>query len=158
MLLKFNSLIIAIIIFGMSVSAFARQVGEVSTVFRALGANDKIVVESFVDPQIPEIHCFLSRAKTGGLAGSVGVAEDRSEASISCVKTAPVNKTKILTEIVNGKHEGFDVFKKSTSLTFKTIQVVRFFDKPSNSVIYLTYSDKLIDGSPNNAIFAVSLN
>ena len=113
MSLKFKSLVLLILLF-ISSSLFARQVGEVSTVFRALGANDKIVVESFVDPQIPEIHCFLSRAKTGGLAGSVGVAEDRSEASISCVKTASVNKTKILAEIVNGKHEGFDVFKKST--------------------------------------------
>lgn len=153
-----SKLVVLALLLSFSTLALSRTIGEVSTVFRALGANDKIIIEAFPDPQIPEISCYLSRAKAGGVTGAIGVAEDRSEASISCVKKSAVAKTKVLDEIVRGKHEGHDVFKKSTSIAFKTIQVVRFYDKESNTVVYLAYSDKLIEGSPNNAVFAVTLN
>lgn len=153
MFLKFNLFILMLIVYTLS---FARDIGSVSTTFRALGANDKIVVVAFQDPHIPEITCYLSRAKTGGISGAVGVAEDKSEASISCIKTKPVKS--VSKDVISGKLNGENVYKVNTSITFKTLQVVRFYDKDTNSAVYLTYSDKLIDGSPNNTVFAVSLN
>jgi catabolite regulation protein CreA len=66
----------------------AEQIGEVRTKFKFLGANDKIVVEAFDDPDIPGATCFLSRAKTGGISGSIGMAEDTSDASLACRRVA----------------------------------------------------------------------
>lgn len=68
----------------------AESIGSVSTRFKLLGANDKIVVEAFDDPDVAGATCYLSRAKTGGISGTVGVAEDRSEASIACRQTGPI--------------------------------------------------------------------
>lgn len=139
-----------------STTVFARDIGSVNTTFKVLGANDKIVVVAFEDPHIPEITCYLSRAKTGGVSGAVGLAEDKSEASLACVRTQPIKS--LNKKVTSGDLDGENVYKVNTSITFKTLQVVRFYDKKTNSVTYLTYSDKLIDGSPNNSVFAVSLN
>ena len=128
--------------------AAAEEVGEVSTAFKLLGANHKIVVEAFDDPEIPGVSCFLSRAKTGGISGSLGLAEDTSDASIACRQTGPI----ALPEEIE---DGEPVFRKRTSLVFKKLQVVRFYDETRNTLIYLSYSDKMIDGSPKNAISAV---
>ena len=144
-----------IVLLLVSSNTIAEQIGEVSTKFRAFSANDKIVIEAFEDPDIKGVSCFLSRAKTGGVSGAVGLAEDRSEASISCVKT--LNTLVIPKSILGGKDNGVDVFKKSTSIMFKSIQVVRFYDAKRQALVYLTYSDKLIEGSPDNGIFALSV-
>jgi CreA protein len=132
----------------------AEQLGTVSTKFRMLGPNDKIVVEAFDDPAVPGVTCYLSRAKTGGVGGAVGLAEDTSDASIACRQTGPVQ---LPTDIRNNSRDGEEVFKKRTSILFKTMQVVRFYDAKRNSLIYLTYSDKLVEGSPKNSITAVPL-
>lgn len=152
MYLKFS---LFICLFLASFLVQARVIGEVSTTFRAFSANDKIIIESFNDPDIPEISCYLSRAKTGGISGAIGVAEDRSEASIQCVRNGNIKQ--IPKKILNGDSDGDNVFKRNTSLTFKTIQVVRFYDKDNHALVYMTYSDKLIEGSPNNSITAVPL-
>ncbi len=131
-----------------STGAFAEEVGEVSTAFKLLGANHKIVLEAFDDPKVSGISCFLSRAKTGGVSGSLGLATDTSDASIACRQTGPV---RYLDKIEAGEQ----VFQQRTSILFKKLQVVRFFDPTRNTLIYLTYSDKLIDGSPQNSISAV---
>jgi CreA protein len=68
----------------------AEEIGKVSTTFKFLGANDKIVIEAFDDPDINGATCYVSRAKTGGVKGSIGVAEDTSDASISCRQTGPI--------------------------------------------------------------------
>jgi len=129
-------------------SAAAEEVGSVDTAFKLLGANHKIVIEAFDDPKISGVSCFVSRAKTGGISGSLGLAEDTSDASIACRQTGPIR--------VNGELEdGEEVFGRRASILFKRVQVVRFFDESRNTLIYLTYSDKLIDGSPKNAISAV---
>ncbi len=128
--------------------AAAEQVGEVSTAFKLLGANHKIVVEAFDDPKVEGVSCFVSRAKTGGISGSLGLAEDTSDASIACRQTGPIR-------YLDALDAGEEVFKKRTSLVFKTIQVVRFYDPKRNTLLYLTYSDKLVDGSPKNALSAV---
>lgn len=134
--------------FGFSGSSAAEEVGEVSTAFKLLGANHKIVVEAFDDPEVPGVSCFLSRAKTGGIKGSLGLAEDTSDASIACRQTGAIT-------LPEGLEDGERVFKQRTSILFKKIQVVRFYDERRNTLIYLSYSDKLIDGSPKNALSAV---
>ncbi len=70
--------------------ALADTIGEVSTVFKWVGPNDKIVVEAFDDPKVSGVTCYLSRAKTGGVKGGLGLAEDRAEASIACRQVGPI--------------------------------------------------------------------
>jgi CreA protein len=113
----------------------AEVIGSVSTKFKLLGANDKIVIEAFDDPDIKGATCYLSRAKTGGVSGVVGIAEDTSDASIACRQIGPITLSE---EIKSGKADGEEVFKKSTSLLFKSLQVVRFYDSKRNVLIYLT--------------------
>ena len=132
----------------LSSSAIADEVGEVSTAFKLLGANHKIVVEAFDDPDVPGVSCFVSRAKTGGIKGSLGLAEDTSDASIACRQTGEITLPEDL-------KEGEQVFRQRTSILFKKIQVVRFYDETRKTLVYLSYSDKLIDGSPKNSISAV---
>jgi CreA protein len=129
-------------------AAGAEEIGDVDTAFKLLGANHKIVVEAFDDPEVEGVSCFLSRARTGGITGSLGLAEDTSDASIACRQTGPIQ--------FRGELEAGDrVFRERTSILFKTMQVVRFYDPRRATLIYLTYSDKLVDGSPKNAISAV---
>lgn len=133
---------------------FGEEIGSVDTAFKFIGANHKIVIEAFDDPKVDGVSCHLSRAKTGGLKGTFGVAEDTSDASIACRQTGVITLPK---EVASKKSDGERVFKESTSLLFKHIQVVRFYDAKRNTLIYLTYSDKLIDGSPQNAISTVQI-
>jgi CreA protein len=134
--------------------AQAEQIGEVSTAFKLLGANHKIVIDAFDDPDIAGATCYVSRAKTGGVKGSLGLAEDTTDASIACRQTGPITLPE---DVVNGERDGERVFRKSTSILFKKLQVVRFYDQKRNVLVYLTYSDKLIDGSPKNSISAIEV-
>jgi len=130
--------------------AGAEQIGQVSTVFKMVGPNDRIVVEAFDDPKVEGVTCYLSRAKTGGVKGGLGLAEDRAEASIACRQVGPIRLPQDL-------KEGEEVFKERTSLVFKTMQVVRFHDKKRNTLVYLVYSDRMIEGSPQNAVTAIPI-
>ncbi|QSL93801.1 CreA family protein [Ectopseudomonas toyotomiensis] len=130
--------------------ALAETIGEVSTVFKWVGPNDKIVVEAFDDPKVDGVTCYLSRAKTGGVKGGLGLAEDRAEASIACRQVGPIAFKGTL-------KDGEEVFKERTSLVFKTMQVVRFFDSKRNTLVYLVYSDRVIEGSPQNAVTAIPI-
>lgn len=132
--------------------AQAEQIGSVDTVFKWLGPDHKIVVEAFDDPDVQNVTCYISRAKTGGIKGGLGLAEDT--AAISCQQVGPIELTD---KIKNGKSQGDVVFQKRTSLVFKKLQVVRFYDAKRNALVYLTYSDKVVDGSPKNAISAVPI-
>ena len=135
-------------------SAQAEQVGSVDTVFKLLGPDHKILVEAFDDPDVKNVTCYISRAKIGGIKGGLGLAEDTADAAISCQQVGPIE---LSDKIKNGKAEGDVVFQKRTSLVFKKLQVVRFYDAKRNSLIYLSYSDKVIDGSPKNALSAVPI-
>ncbi|MCT4626910.1 protein CreA [Halodesulfovibrio sp.] len=151
--MKIRILLLAVaLVLGMTSVAAAEEIGSVSTVFKLLGANDKIVIEAFDDPEIDGVTCYLSRAKKGGVKGSLGVAEDTSDASIDCVQTGPIT---LPSRVKSGKDDGEAVFKKRTSLLFKTMQVVRFFDPKRNVLVYLTYSDRVVEGSPKNSISTV---
>ncbi|MBP7242950.1 CreA family protein [Amaricoccus sp.] len=128
----------------------AEEIGEVTTAFKILGANHRIVIEAFDDPKVEGVSCYVSRARTGGISGSLGLAEDTSDASIACRQVGPI---RFRSELEDGE----EVFGRRASVMFKRIQVVRFFDEARNVLVYLTYSDKLIDGSPQNAISAVAV-
>jgi CreA protein len=124
--------------------------GSVSTQFRWLGPNDKIVVDGFDDPKVQGVACHISRAQTGGVKGAFGVAEDTSDASISCRQIGPI---RFLAEFKDGER----VFDEKRSLIFKSLQVVRFFDRRRNVLVYVTYSDRVISGSPKNSISSVPI-
>lgn len=141
--------LVALLALG-SLSAHAETIGEVSTVFKLLGPDHKIVIEAFDDPKVEGVTCYLSRAKTGGIRGGLGIAEDRSDASIACRQIGPI-------KMAGDLKDGEEVFKERTSLVFKSMQVVRFFDKKRNTLIYMAYSDRLIEGSPKNSVTAIPI-
>jgi len=126
----------------------SEEIGSVDTEFKFFGPDHKIVVEAFDDPKIEGITCHLSRSRKGGFKGMVGLAEETSDASIACRQVGPIRVTGEL-------KEGERVFSESRSLIFKKLQVVRFFDKKRQTYIYLVYSDRVIEGSPQNAISTV---
>jgi CreA protein len=122
--------------------------GEVSTRFRWLGPNDRIVVDGFDDPKVKGVACHISRAVTGGIKGELGVAEDTSDASIACRQIGPI-------QIAADIKEGESVFDERRSLVFKRLQVVRFYDRERNVLVYVSYSDRVLQGSPKNSISSV---
>src|SRR6266446_8448088 len=124
--------------------------GSVSTRFHLLGPNDKIVVDGFDDPKVDGVACHIARAQTGGLKGGLGVAEDTSDASIACRQVGPI---RIAEELRDGER----VFDERRSLLFKTLQVVRFFDRQRSVLVYVAYSDRVIEGSPKNSISSVPI-
>jgi len=97
------------------------------------------------------VTCYLSRAKTGGIKGAFGLAEDKAEASIACRQVGPIAFTGPLPRQA-------EVFNERMSVLFKRLRVVRMVDPKRNALVYLTYSDRLIDGSPQNSVTAVPVN
>ena len=134
-----------------STAVHAETIGEVSTVWKLIGPNHKVVVEAYDDPRVDGVTCYVSRAKTGGIAGAVGLAEDLADASIACRQVGELRFREPLP-----KHE--EVFSERLSVLFKRLQVVRMVDAKRNVLVYLTYSDKLIDGSPKNSVTAVAVD
>ncbi len=133
-------------------NAGSEQVGSVDTVFLWLGPDHKIVVEAYDDPKVAGVTCYVSRAKTGGIKGALGLAEDKSEASIACRQTGPIG-------FPGGKpiDKQEEMFNERISLVFKKLRVVRMVDAKRNTLVYLTYSDRVIEGSPQNSVTAVPI-
>ena len=131
--------------------AWAEPIGEVDTVFKFIGPDHKIVVDAHDDPNVNGVTCYVSRAKTGGIKGALGVAEDKSEASIDCEQVGPITFTGPLSVQE-------EIFTERISLVFKKIRVVRMVDKKRNALVYLTYSDRLIEGSPQNSVTAIAVD
>ena len=129
-------------------SARAETIGSVDTVFKLIGPDHKIVVEAYDDPGVVGVTCYVSRAKTGGIKGALGLAEDKAEASIACRQVGPISFPKPL-------RQQEEVFSERISLVFKRLRIVRMVDTQRNVLVYLTYSEKLIDGSPQNSVTAV---
>ena len=146
--MKYKHLILSLSLIMLGPLAHAEEIGSVDTVFKMIGPDHKIVVEAFDDPDVKNVTCYVSRAKTGGIKGGLGLAEDTSDAAISCQQVGPIE---LSDRIKNGKAQGEVVFKKRTSLVFKSLQVVRFYDAKRNALAYLAYSDKVVEGSPKNA-------
>jgi CreA protein len=128
--------------------ACAEKFGEVSTEFILTGPNSKIVVEAFDDPQVPGVTCHVSYPTKGGLKGALGLVEERSEASIACRQIGPIT-------VPGNLKEGDEVFSKSRSILFKKLHVVRFMDRKRNVLVYLAFTDKLVDGSHKHSISSV---
>ena len=128
--------------------AGAEQIGEVDTVFKFLGPDHKIVVDAHDDPKVNGVTCYVSRAKTGGIKGGLGLAEDKAEASIACRQTGTIS----FVQPISKKEE---MYSERISLIFKRLQVVRMVDVKRNTLVYLTYSDRVIEGSPQNSVTAV---
>ena len=139
--------------FGLAMSvaisaASAETIGSVDTVFKFIGPDHKIVVEVFDDPRVGGVSCYLSRAKTGGIKGAIGLAEDKADSSVACRQVGALS--------FNGKvPRQEEVFTERSSIFFKHVRVVRMVDPKRNALVYLVYSDKLIEGSPKNSVTAV---
>ena len=131
-----------------SASAFSETIGCVTTEWKLLGANHKVCVESFSDPKVSGVTCHVSQARTGGVSGSLGLAQDPSQFSLSCRQTGPINLPDKLP-----KNEV--VFSEDTSILFKETRVVRMWDAASRTLVYLAISRKLIEGAPANSISTV---
>jgi CreA protein len=124
------------------------RIDAISTQFRWLGPNDKIVVERYDDPKIRNISCYLSRAETGGVKGGLGFAEDPSRFSVAC---RAVGRIEVPAGLPKSEVIGF----ASASLFFKTFQIHRAVDPEKNVLVYTVVSTKLINGSPFNSISVV---
>lgn len=131
--------------------AAGEKVGTVDTAFKLIGRDHDIIVEAYDDPAVKGVTCYVSRARIGGIKGTLGLAEDRAEASIACRQVGPVSFPQPL-------KQQEEVFSERMSLLFKRLRIVRMVDTPRNTLVYLTYSDKLIDGSPQNSVTAVPVD
>lgn len=132
-------------------AASGEKIGSVDTAFQWLGRDHDIIVEAYDDPRVQGVTCYLSRARVGGIKGTLGLAEDRAEASIACRQIGPIQFAKPL-------KQQEEVFNERISLVFKRLRVMRMVDEKRNALVYLTYSDKLIDGSPQNSVTAVPVD
>ena len=130
-------------------AARAESIGEVDTVFKFIGPDHKIVVDAYDDPKVQGVTCYVSRAKTGGVKGALGLAEDKAEASIACRQVGPISFVGKPLELQE------EVFTERISLVFKKLRVVRMVDQKRSTLVYLTYSDRVIEGSPQNGVTAV---
>jgi CreA protein len=132
-------------------TAHAEPIGAVDTAFQWVGPDHKIVVDAYDDPKVNGITCYVSHAKTGGIKGALGIAEDKSDASIACRQVGPVSVKEPLPQQE-------EVFNERLSILFKRLRIVRMVDRNRNTLVYLTYSDRLVDGSPQNAVTAVAVD
>src|SRR3954471_25058409 len=132
-------------------AAHAEPIGDVNTAFQWIGPDHKIVVEAYDDPKVAGVACYVSRAKTGGIKGALGLAEDKSEASIACRQVGPISFKQPLPQQE-------EVFNERLSIVFKRLRIVRMVDHARNTLVYLTYSDRLVEGSPQNSVTAVPVD
>ena len=121
-----------------------------STVWRLLSPDAKLAVYAIDDPLVENVACHFTLPEIGGWKGWAGFAEERSETSISCRQIGPVS--------FKGKFEqGEEAFRERRSLFFKKVQIVRGCDAKRNTLVYLIYSDRVIEGSPQNSTSSVPI-
>ncbi len=149
--MKKHVLLLPLLMLVLASAAPAETIGDVDTAFKLIGPDHKIVVDAYDDPKVNGVTCYVSRAKTGGVSGALGFAEDKAEASIACRQVGPI----AIKEALPKREE---VYSERLSILFKRLRVVRMVDAKRNTLVYLTYSDLLIDGSPKNAITAVAVD
>jgi CreA protein len=129
------------------------RIGAVSTTFRMLGRNDRIVIDRYDDPKVDNVSCYMSRAETGGMKGSLGLATDPSRFSIACRATGPVS-------LKGNLPDNEVVFGASANWLFKEIRVSRVWDKQKRVIVYLVWSTQALtpEGSPYNSVSAVAVD
>jgi CreA protein len=132
-----------------------KEIGHVNTALTNLGLtrSHRVVVERFDDPKVQGVSCFISQARTGGVSGMVGLAEDPARFALSCTAIGPVR----VAENARRGERGERVYESDTSLFFKETRVHRFIDEERGVVVYLAWSTRLVEGSPYNAVAAVPL-
>lgn len=130
------------------VGSHAETVGCVTTAWKIIGANHRVCVEAFADPKVPGVTCHVSQARTGGISGSLGLAEDPSQFSLACRQTGPITLPAKLPE-------SEVVLSEDTSILFKETRVVRMWDARHNTLVYLAVSRRLVEGSPANSLSTV---
>jgi len=126
----------------------SEEIGAVSTNFRLLGPNDKVLVQRFDDPKVANVSCYASFAQTGGIAGGAGVAENPSQFALNCIKHGPVT---LPADLPDQEEMG----SISASFLFKHFIITRMVDRQTNTLVYVLISTKLLHGSPANAVSAV---
>jgi len=141
-------LCITCILAAVATSALAEEIDCVTTEWKLLGSNHKVCVSAFDDPDLPCVTCYMSQARTGGVSGAVGLAEDPSEFSLDCRQTCPIT----LPEKFPKKKK---VFSEGTSIMFKDTEVNRLYDAKRKAVIYLAISRRIVSGSPKNSISTI---
>ncbi len=126
------------------------RVGDVSTTFRLLGRNDRIVVDRYDDPRVANVSCYLSRAETGGIKGSIGLATDPSRFSIACRAVGPVS-------VPDRLPQNETAFGASANWLFKEIRINRMWDPEKRVLVYLVWSTQALTpgGSPYNSVSVV---
>jgi CreA protein len=121
-----------------------------STVFKLLSPNDKLATYGVDDPEVEGVACHFTIPEKGGFTGWLGLAEQVSDISLACRQIGPIRfKDKM--------EQGGDMFRQRRSLFFKKMQIVRGCDAKRNVLVYMVYSDKLIDGSPKNSTSSVPI-
>ncbi|MBL8428632.1 MAG: CreA family protein [Dechloromonas sp.] len=128
----------------------AEEVGCATTTWKLIGANHRVCAYAYDDPKIPGVTCHVSQARTGGVKGSFGLAEDPSQFSIACRQIGPITLPAKLPE-------SEVVFSDDTSIFFKETNVHRFFDQKRNVLVYMAISRKIIEGAPANSISTVPI-
>jgi len=119
-----------------------------STVFKWLSPNDKLATYGLDDPEVEGVACHFTVPEKGGFKGWIGVAEEVSDISLACRQIGPIRfKAKF--------EQGDDVFRQRRSLFFKKMQIVRGCDAKRNVLVYMVYSDRIIEGSPKNSTSSV---
>lgn len=146
----FSLLLLAALALPASFSVAAEEIGCATTTWKLIGANHRVCVYAYDDPRIPGVTCHVSQARTGGVKGSFGLAEDPSQFSLACRQVGPINLPARLPEDET-------VFSEDTSLIFKETKITRFLDKQRNVLVYLAISRKIIEGAPANAISTVPI-
>ena len=128
----------------------AEEIECATTAWKLIGANHRVCVSAYDDPKIPGVTCHISQARTGGVKGSLGLAEDPSQFSLACRQIGPNTlPAKLPDDEV--------VFTDDTSLLFKETKIHRFIDRKRNVLIYLAISRRVIEGAPANAISTVPI-
>jgi len=146
----FTRLLLAALALPASFSVAAEEIGCATTTWKLIGANHRVCVYAYDDPRIPGVTCHVSQARTGGVKGSFGLAEDPSQFSLACRQVGPINLPARLPEDET-------VFSEDTSLIFKETKITRFLDRQRNVLVYLAISRKIIEGAPANAISTVPI-
>jgi CreA protein len=121
-----------------------------STVWKFLTPDDKLATYGIDDPVVDGVACHFTVPEKGGVAGMFGVANEVSDISLACRQVGPI-------KIKEKFEQGDIVYRQSRSLFFKKMQVVRGCDAKRNVLVYVVYSDKLIDGSPKNSTSTVPI-
>jgi CreA protein len=145
------AMLAVVLLLGCAHAARAEDLACLSTTFRFLGPNDKVCISAFDDPKVPGVACHVSQARTGGIKGGLGLAEDPSRFSIACRQIGPI------TADISKLPEEESVYSEQTSIFFKHTHVFRIVDKKRNTLVYIALSDKIVEGSPQNSLSTVPI-